>query len=307
MERNTYFLERICKNKNGIEINGVTVPENLCSEVEVKDCNNKKGAVYLERFRDVLTDPNNFFIPRCSDAGKVVDGTIVMHNGLKIYKNSYYGSFSNIFRINKGVHEPSEERMFAKVLEYMPKNGVMIELGSYFSFYSMWFRQKIKNGRSFMIEPSDKNLEIGKKHFSLNFSDIDDVTFTKGFVPKDINIVKYTKENNIDHIDILHSDIQGSELKMLMDIEDLLNEGKVSYLFISTHSRGHHVGCTNFLIKHGYRIVASADHTNETFCCDGIIVACRKDIRDIEYVYLGNRLKTPLYPQEELDNLLEQL
>ena len=45
---------------------------------------------------------------------------------------------------NKGVHEPQEEKAFLEVLNYVEKGSTMIELGSYWGFYSLWFNKKIK-------------------------------------------------------------------------------------------------------------------------------------------------------------------
>src|SRR3954464_7231994 len=71
------------------------------------------GRFWPQRYKDVLSSADNAFIPRVPDAGKVIDGAQVMHNGLRIARGSYYGyPITRMLRLNRGVHEPQEERAF---------------------------------------------------------------------------------------------------------------------------------------------------------------------------------------------------
>ena len=260
----------------------------------IKDeIDNKKGPNFEKRFIDILSDPNNLLIKRVKDAGKIVDDKyIIMHNGIKVSKNGYYGSFSNCLIINNGCHEPAEERMFQEVLMDIKDNATMIELGSYWAFYTIWFNIKIKNAKNYCIEPNTKNINIGIDNCKLNNVKAD---FTEGFVGEDhIKISEFVVKKNINYIDILHSDIQGYEYELLEDIIPLLNLKKIKYLFISTHSDEIHYKCIELIKKCNYRIIASADFNTETFCYDGIIVACPENIQKIKYTSLGCRKKTPL-------------
>jgi hypothetical protein len=101
-------------------------------------------------------------------------------------------------------------------------------------------------------------------------------------------------EKNIDYIDILHSDIQGYELELLQDVTPLLKAKKIKYIFVSTHSDKLHYDCLKILKKCNYRIIASADFETETFCFDGIIVACPEDILTIKHTSIGCRKTTQL-------------
>jgi hypothetical protein len=92
----------------------------------------------------------------------------------------------------------------------------------------------------------------------------------------------------------LHSDIQGYELEMLHDITELLIQNKIKYLFISTHSNDLHYKCISLLQQNNYRIIASADSEIETFCFDGIIVACHVSNNVFGTYNIGNRKHTPL-------------
>ena len=264
-----------------------------CNTFIDKNINNTKGITFEERFIDIMSDPNNLFIKRCEKAGTIENDCLILHNGIKVLKNGYYGSFSNILVQNKGCHEPGEERMFELILKDIPENGVMIELGSYWAFYTIWFNTVIKNAKNYCIEPDLNNLKLGKQNCLLN--NVNNVDFTQGFIGKtQVNLLNFVREKKIENIDILHSDIQGYELEMLKDVTELLIQKKIKYLFISTHSNNLHSKCIDLLKSCNYRIIASADFQTETFCFDGIIVACQATNQTFGNYSLGNRKYTPL-------------
>jgi hypothetical protein len=255
--------------------------------LENKSFSNRKGIDFESRFRDVISDPNNLFINRVEDAGKIERNIITLHNGIKVYNKSYYDDFTKILILNKGVHEPSEERSFSKVLKLIDNNSTMIELGSYWSFYSMWFLKEKPFGRSFCIECDAECLKSGISNFELNNLV---GNFTQNFIGRNgLDLKDFVKINNIDYIDILHSDIQGHELEMLEQIYELLILKKIKYLFISTHSNSIHQACIDFLLKNNYRIITSCDFEYETFQYDGFILACPNDLFEIENFRIGNR------------------
>src|SRR5947207_2242757 len=69
------------------------------------------------RIATVLACPDNARIPRHPQAGEVVDGALIMHNGIKVDPLCYYGGgMLEMLRRNKGVHEPQEEVAFAEIL-----------------------------------------------------------------------------------------------------------------------------------------------------------------------------------------------
>ena len=57
---------------------------------------------------------------------------------------------TNIIEILKGHHEPQEEFAFFQVLEQLRRNPSpwgnprMIELGSFWAYYSMWFLKEFR-------------------------------------------------------------------------------------------------------------------------------------------------------------------
>ncbi len=276
-----------------------------------------------ERAIDIQSDPNNLLIPRVENAGKVIDNKyVVMHNGIVVGKNSYYGEFSNCLQTNLGCHEPSEERMFQEVLDDIDDGATMVELGSYWAFYSIWFNKQIKQAKNFCIEPDPAYMQIGRDNAKLNsasniefiVNDIGyfqleqcyDIENTLEVYRKQHNISKFKehiKTQNIKYLDLLHCDIQGNEIILLDQASEMLEEKKIKYIFLSTHSQGIHNYCINFLKSKDYRIIASADVDNETFCHDGVIVACPSDLKNISETSLGCRRHTPLRKPYSIDEI----
>lgn len=226
------------------------------------------------RHQLILDDPCNLRLDRVDNAGTLVENEtmspyIIMHNGVKVYAWPYGYDFGQIFIKNKGVHEPQEEVVFKEVLKTIPKNGVMIEVGAWWSFYSLWFNKEVVNASNYMIEPIPDFLEEGKRNFSLNNAIGD---FTLSFI-ETLPLDEFIKTKDLQYIDILHADIQGSELIMLDGMTTILKNRLVNYIFISTHSQNLHIECKNRLISAGMTIIADADYDNDTYCCDGVLVA----------------------------------
>jgi hypothetical protein len=131
--------------------------------------NYKVSANWQKRIKHVLESADNKFIPKVEDAGEIRNGTQVMHNGLLIKLGSYYGpEYSKMLLLSKGVHEPQEERVFQEVLKAMPCGAIMLEMGAFWSFYSMWFSTKVKDAINIMVEPDAFNMGQGKRNFKLN-------------------------------------------------------------------------------------------------------------------------------------------
>lgn len=231
-------------------------------------------------------------LPKVENAGQVINQNGIdfqmMHNGIKIIRDCYYGSWmTTLIELLKGHHEPQEEKAFHEVLKYIPDNAVMIELGSYWGYYSMWFQKQIPNARNYLIEPDPKNLEIGKKNFALNSFNgsfvqamigqqslkrqiFTDWNYNKHEIDQ-ISIDDFALENNINFIHILHSDIQGAEVDMLKGCKRLIDEKRIGYFFISTH-RGVHESCLTILKDANLEILVSTTR-EESFSADGLIVA----------------------------------
>ena len=81
-----------------------------------------------------------------------------------------------------------------------------------------------------------------------------------------------------EKLDILHSDIQGFEIEMLLDAPKTLSEKRADYIFLSTHLQAIHTDAIRILESHGYRIEVSSDFDNHTTSHDGFILATSPNI-----------------------------
>lgn len=244
----------------------------------IKNADQKTRNHWEPRIKLVLESSDNSKINHVHNAGTFNnEDKLVMHNGLLIDPLSYYNfpMLELLFR-NKGVHEPQEEFIFQEVLKHIPSNAVMLELGAYWSFYSMWFNSDVENANNYLIEPED--IDSGMNNFELNNMKGD---FTKAYISDNssdtinnistVCIDDFIQKKKINFIDILHSDIQGFEYKMLLGAEKLLDKKLVGYIFISTHSNKIHYQCMEHLKSKGYMLVCSYD-IDESYSCDGLIV-----------------------------------
>jgi hypothetical protein len=235
---------------------------------------------WMKRSRIINESSDIKYIKGVEDAGKFKNGWIIMHNGLKVNPFCFYG-LGGIYMImeNKGMHEPQEERVFEAVIKSMREGAVMLELGSYWAFYSMWFSKIVKNAKTYLIEPDGLNLKYGSINMKAN--GLKATAVCQAFVgasssidhkkQRTVCIDDFVKEYNIPFIDILHSDIQGYELDMLKGAINTIEAKKIGYVFISTHSNDLHAQCLDFLNKYGFISIASANRT-QSYSYDGVLV-----------------------------------
>jgi len=234
-------------------------------------------AYWRARIEDVVLSADNDGISRCPNAGQLDGYTITMHNGVKVCANGYYGDgMLNLLIENKGVHEPQEERVFEAIIRLLPEDCNMLELGAYWAFYSLSLLQQRPNAKCYCVEPEALNLLSGKINFRLNhrhghftFARVDSKPQSN---PATISVDSFCLAHGIRHLNILHSDIQGYELAMLEGACEMLQEGRVDFVFISTHSNQLHNLCLHRLLSFGYVILASVN-LDETYSADGLIVA----------------------------------
>lgn len=230
-------------------------------------------------------------LPKVVDAGQYFGQDLQfqrMHNGVQIKRGSYHGAWmSEVIKSLRGHHEPQEEKVFAEVISQLKPGAVMLELGSFWAYYSLWFQREIPNGISIMLEPNADKIEVGKEHFQINSYEgtfvrgfvgdksIPDADFidwdgTKSVIPQ-VSIDGLMQEFRLKKVDILHADVQGAEFDMLKGAANALAHNKVDYLFISTHGHQHR-RCKRQLDKYGYKVIA--EHSVlESYSGDGLIVA----------------------------------
>ncbi|MGI9489579.1 MAG: FkbM family methyltransferase, partial [Geminicoccaceae bacterium] len=200
------------------------------------------------------------------------------HNGLHVPVNNYYGEFSSILAINRGVHEPLEEYVFQEMLRQLDvtKPIEMIELGSYWAHYSMWLNSRFPHARTTCVEPERENLEAGRKNFALNGMSGE---FIRAFVSNEqFQVDAFLTQKPTDEIDILHADIQGYELQMLRGAGKALRDRRIKRIFVSTHSQELHHEVMKCLQAADYRVDVSADFARETTSFDGFVYACLPDL-----------------------------
>ena len=238
-------------------------------------------------------------LPKIKDAGKIImenDKKVqYMFNGIKIYYDSYHSPWMNIIIEKlKGHHEPQEELCFYYLLKTLKSDANMLELGCAWAYYSMFFKNKIKDGYNICIEPNISKLEKGVSNIKLNNLDMSKFNIINGFIGKKYNIndrfidwdntkmvlTQYNIEKIINDaeifIDIIHSDIQGAELDMLNGSINVLD--KIGYFVISTHDNKHEK-CIDFLNNNNFTILIQHS-INESYSADGLILAVNNKYKE---------------------------
>lgn len=241
-------------------------------------------------------------IPKVADAGRVVstpDGPVqTMHNGLKVVADGYYGDWmTHIIRSLRGHHEPQEELLFSRVIDYSRNNSLFVELGSFWCYYSLWFLASVPGSRAVCVEPDSANLGVGRRNAALNgFSDR--VAFHQGCIGEIAHEgrlfrTESTQEQVIlpcfhmdrirelcggQTVEVLHVDAQGAELGFLRSMPGAVAARAVRFLVVSTHhssisgSKTTHQDCVQAIQAMSGAVLADHD-VQESFSGDGLIVA----------------------------------
>lgn len=100
----------------------------------------------------------------------------------------------------------------------------MIEAGSFWAYYSMWFHKAVPGAQNHLIEPNREKFQLSQRHFELNHMK---GAFTNGFIGRDsrpnsvftdwdnrryrlpqIAIDDYVRQHGIDFLHVLHADIR---------------------------------------------------------------------------------------------------
>ena len=253
------------KKKTAVEKSTFSDPQTLA-----------KAEAFLERFREVLSDPVNLLINRVPEAGYVDhNNCVILHNGIRVPlrgSGSYYGTFSDLLIINRGVHEPLEEYCFQEMLRKLATPApVMLELGAYWAHYSMWLKKAYPSSICHMVEADAINLEAGRENFRTN-------GFTGNFYQEWVGkagfgVDAFLCDQGLSHLDILHSDVQGFEVEALEGAALSLREHRIDRIFVSTHSELLHQSVENTLRSYGYHIEVSSPFESHTTSYDGFILA----------------------------------
>ena len=239
-------------------------------------------------------------VPKVADAGRVrqePDGTAVqiMHNGLKVVADGYAGAWmTRLITACAGHHEPQEESVFHAVVQVAPPDAAMIELGGAWSYYSAWFLQGAPGRRAVVLEPDPANRANGERTMALNGLQAAFIAGSAGRSPHAgapfetersgalilpcYSVPQIMQEQGIERLHLLHCDTQGAELEVLEGCRTLFTDGRVDFVFVSTHVHliaGDpiiHDRCLQLLRSCGAVIEAEHD-CYESFSGDGLIVA----------------------------------
>ncbi len=250
------------------------------------------------------------YIPKVPGAGGFAQAgaeTVqIMHNGVRVVKDGYDGSWvTEIISSLRGHHEPQEEKVFHECLQRIGDGGVMLELGSFWAYYSLWFNRQIPGAINICCEPDPRNLAVGQANAALNGANLRFIHAAAGKAPKaamdfaleskpgeTISVPVKTvdlifEENKLEKLDLLHLDVQGAELDALHGAEHTLKSGRVRFVFVSTHhflisaDPFTHSRCLDYLQSLGAHIIAA--HTvTESYSGDGLI-AVSFDQRDRDF------------------------
>ena len=226
-------------------------------------------------------------IPKVSEAGRILeddaDHVQVMHNGLRVIEGGYYGSWmSHIIRALRGHHEPQEELLFHHLLRAVRHHSLIVELGCFWSYYSLWFLSEIPGSRALGVEPDPSNLAVGRQNAVLNGLS-DRMTFVRGCIGGSFrDAVEMRMEATggvecvpcfdmaaVSHlaggapIELLHIDAQGAELDFLRSIDPAA--AGLRFVVVSTHhssisgSPTTHADCLAALAAAGAAVLAEHD------------------------------------------------
>jgi FkbM family methyltransferase len=270
-------------------------------------------------------------IPKVHDAGDIYtfndERVQIMHNGVRIIEGCYCGAWmTEIIRQSRGHHEPQEELAFHIIVERLrtdTPNPRMIELGAYWSYYSLWLLQRIPTASTYMVEPDPDYLEAGRRNIMLNGRKGTFLQAAVGRVAMPPSLFRCESDGvrrsiqteslpslferfGLGHADIVLADIQGAEMGMLEGAAKLLDEKRVRFLVVSTHHHSisgdplTHQHCLEFLKSRGAHIVA--EHSiRESYSGDGLVAVSFDPRDDIIAEISYARARDSLYGEVEIE------
>jgi FkbM family methyltransferase len=244
-----------------------------------------------------------------------------MASGVRVVAGCYYGDWmTRIIESLRGHHEPQEELAFHIVLDRLVADTaepIMVELGSFWAYYSLWLLQRAPRARTVLVEPDPNNLKVGQRNFRLNGRDGEFIQASVGratgppapFVCESDGKVRPVATESqaslierfqLPRVDVLLADVQGAETALLEGAAAHFRSRSVRFVFVSTHHHAisgdalTHQRCLELLRAFGAHIIA--EHTvAESFSGDGLIVASfderdRDIVAEISYARPGASL-----------------
>lgn len=241
-------------------------------------------------------------ISKVPDAGRIVETPSglaqIMHNGIKVKAGGYHGDWmAHVIRALKGHHEPQEELAFHHLLNFVRHNSLFVELGAFWSYYSLWYLNEIPGSTALCVEPDPDNLAVGRHNSALNGMEarmhfhnacvgqtyapsVDIVCESDGVTRAveclDMASVLALAEGH--EIEVLHMDVQGYELPFIQSMHDAIAQNKIRFVVTSTHhssisgSKTTHEDCCAALVELGATILCQHD-VQQSYSGDGLIIA----------------------------------
>lgn len=279
-------------------------------------------------------------VPKVENAGRILvengQSVQIMHNGVRVAAGGYHGAWmAEIIARLRGHHEPQEEAVFDAVMRHVPLQATMLELGGFWSYYSLWFLSGApESRRAIVLEPDPAHIAIGERNARLN--DTKTIKFLQGFVgPTPIPEQRFPSESSgeitarcysvpeilssrgIDHLDVLHCDTQGAETGVIGSCEALFRNHQIGFGFFSTHAHQisgdplTHQRCLQMLRDFGGQILAEHD-VHESYSGDGLIAAyfgkdalAWQDVKLSVNRYSHGIFPNPLYDLSEAQRVLQ--
>jgi hypothetical protein len=126
------------------------------------------------------------------------------------------------------------------------------------------------------VEPDLNCLKAGQNNFARNGFKGEFIQAVAG--KGQFEIDDFFRSRKIGQLDVLQSDIQGFEFEMMEGTRSVLEQRRVHYLFISTHSQAIHREVIDRLGNAGYRVEVSSDFDIETTSFDGFVFASSPEV-----------------------------
>lgn len=251
-------------------------------------------------------------IPKVEHAGESRDHdgkrVQIMHNGLIVEEGGYYGEWmTEAIRALRGHHEPQEELVFHRIVERLTDDSpVMIEFGSFWTYYGLWFCHALPGSRVVALEPDPHYLDVGRRNAALN-GYTDRVSFVAAAIGDQPNqpiafqaesdgqtyevvqhdLASLMSLSGLDRADLVLADVQGAESILLSRARGDFEAGRVRFLIVSTHHHSisgnalTHQNALQLLTDAGAHVIA--EHSvGESFSGDGLI-AVSFDDRDKDF------------------------
>ncbi len=238
-------------------------------------------------------------IPKVPDAGSIVNwhgiDVQIMHNGLKVVAGGYHGDWTaHLIRGLQGHHEPQEEAVFYEAMRLVRHHSLIVELGAFWSYYSLWYLSAVPGSRAICVEPDPSHLAIGLQNAELNqmthrmqfreawvgLEALSELTLASAsgepLTRPCLNLESVIDLAGGQVIEMLHLDVQGAELPLLRSADRIAS--RIRFVMASTHhssisgSPTTHWDCLDVLRRLGAHILV--EHSvQESFSGDGLILA----------------------------------